>query len=148
MRPEDLSICVDDNASYRKTELRTTMDEHHHGPFLHLALLEARRLNDPALHLVALRTFEPEVLARVQALSLQRVRGEACQLIDLRLAEAVQAAQHIHIVRRGERRTREDEAAIRERLNPSGGTAGGELDRVLILRREIRVRGGGLRGRR
>lgn len=52
------------------------MDQECDRPFLYIAILETRWLDDPSLDLFALRTLKPELITRNQVLALQRVNAE------------------------------------------------------------------------
>ena len=126
--------------------LRTTMYRQQDRPFLLLALLESRRLQQPPMHLLPLRALEPEVAALVQALALEPARREARELLELVLAALVEAAEREDVVRARERRAREDEATVRERLDRRRRAGRRDLAGVAELRGEGGVaRGAGRR---
>ena len=79
------------------------------------------------MYLLTLRALEPEVAALVQALALEPARREARELLDFGLAALVEAAEREDVVRARERRAREDEAAVRERLDRGRGAGRRDL---------------------
>lgn len=122
------------------------MDGQQDRPLFLLTLLEARRLDDPAVDLLAFRTLKPELLALGKVLALQARRGELGELVDLWRPALVQLTQDVDVVGSSERRAREYETAIGEWLNAGRGTSGSELAGLTESRGEVWV-GRALRGR-
>lgn len=83
--------------------MRTSVNRQQDRPLLLLALLEAGRLDDPAVDLLALSALEKEVFARDQALALQASSREVRELINLGLPALVQFSQHENVIRRRHR---------------------------------------------
>lgn len=100
-------------------------------PLLLLTLLEPWRLEQPPVHRLTLRTFEPEVAARVQSLPLQPACGEARELRSGGLRVSAQArvetVEHEDVVRGRQRRARVEKTAIREWLDRRRGARGRDL---------------------
>lgn len=98
------------------------MNEHDNRPLPLLAFLEPRWFNDPSMNFLAFGSFEPEVLSRVQTLSLQRRLSETRELLDLRLelslgllrvqVKVVKVAKDEYIVRTRQRGLREQQTAV------------------------------------